>query len=101
MADVVAFLDSISLDNFKGDEAARAKVRAAVRRLSTRVDYPFEQATALCLEWPLTTAAVETCIDMGLWKAWLTEGGGTERNLDELVKMLPVACETNLLRQYL
>jgi hypothetical protein len=52
----------------------------------------------VCFEHPVVFAALQTCIDLGLWKEWAAAGGG-EKSLDELVKLATPAIETNLLRR--
>ncbi|KAJ5082209.1 hypothetical protein N7532_011252 [Penicillium argentinense] len=95
---IVAALDAVHPEAFGGNEVERLQVRAAARRLLARVESPYERAWGFCFEHPVAFAALQTCIDVGLWKAWTISGGG-EKNIDELVKFTQPAVETNLLRR--
>lgn len=95
---IIAVLDGIQPDAFGGDEVERLKVRAAARRLLARVETPYERAWGFCFEHPIVFAALQTCIDVGLWKTWTSIGGG-EKSIDELVAMTTPNVETNLLRK--
>ncbi|KAK3328779.1 O-methyltransferase-domain-containing protein [Apodospora peruviana] len=97
-ADIIATLDGISHGSFNGNEVERLKVRAAARRLLARVESPYERAWGFCFEQPIVSAALQTTIDVGLWKAW-TDAGGGEKSIDELVKLTSPEVETNLLRR--
>ena len=90
---VIAVLDGIHPDAFGGDEVERLKVRAAARRLLARVETPYERAWGFCFEHPIVFAALQTCIDVGLWKTWTGIGGG-EKSIDELVAMTKPTVET-------
>ncbi|KAJ5107932.1 hypothetical protein N7456_004607 [Penicillium angulare] len=93
---VIAVLDGIQADAFGGDEVERLKVRAAARRLLARVETPYERAWGFCFEHPIVFAALQTCIDLRLWKTWTSIGGG-EKSIEELVLMTTPIAETNLL----
>lgn len=95
---VIAVLDGIQPDAFGGNEVERLKVRAAARRLLARVETPYERAWGFCFEHPIVFAALQTCIDLGLWKSWTAIGGG-EKSIDELVDLTKPTIETNLLRK--
>lgn len=45
-------------------------------------------------------AALQTAIDLGIWKAWTQEGGG-EKTIDDLVKLTGRDVEPNLLSEQL
>ncbi|KAJ5730043.1 uncharacterized protein N7483_004551 [Penicillium malachiteum] len=96
---IVAVLDGIQFDAFGGDEVERLKVRSAARRLLARVETPYERAWGFCFEHPIVFAALQTCINLGLWKKWTGIGGG-EKSIDELVAMTTPTVETNLLRNF-
>lgn len=98
--DIIAALDSISHASFDGDEVERLRVRAAARRLLARVESPYERAWALGFEHPVVSAALQVCLDLGLWKAWTAAGGG-EKSIDQLVKLTTRSddVEPNLLRR--
>ncbi|KAJ5681585.1 uncharacterized protein N7477_001525, partial [Penicillium maclennaniae] len=59
---------------------------------------PYERAWGFCFEHPAVFAALQTCIDVGLWKAWTGIGGG-EKTIDQLAKMSTPTVATNLLRR--
>ncbi|KAJ5135064.1 uncharacterized protein N7515_004342 [Penicillium bovifimosum] len=66
-------LDAVGPEVF-GDEVERLKVRAAARRLLARVETPYERAWGFGFEQPVIFAAIQTCIDLGLWKSWTDVG---------------------------
>ncbi|KAF5975967.1 O-methyltransferase [Fusarium bulbicola] len=76
----------------------RLRVRAAARRLLARVETPYEGAWGFCFEHPAVFAALQTAIDLGIWKAWTKEGGG-KKTIDELAKLTGRDVEPNLLRR--
>jgi hypothetical protein len=94
--DIIATLDGVNTDQFSGDEVERLQVRAAARRLLARVESPYERAWGFCFEQPAVFAALQTCIDLGIWKAW-TEIGGGKKSIDELVKFTGRDVALNLL----
>ena len=96
--DVVTAFDAVEPEAFGGNEVARLQVRAAARRLLARVETPYERAWGFCFEHPVVFAALQLCIDLGLWKSWTSVGGG-EKTIDELVHLTNVDVETNLLRK--
>ncbi|CAI4215807.1 unnamed protein product [Parascedosporium putredinis] len=85
-SEIIALLDGVHHGSFNGDEVSRLEVRAAARRLLARVESPYERAWGFCFEHPVVFAALQTFIDLGLWKAW-TVGGGGEKSVDDLVKL--------------
>lgn len=93
---IIAALDAVQHEAF-GTEVERLQVRAAARRLLARVETPYERAWGYCFEHPVVFAALQTCIDLGLWKAW-TKAGGGEKSIEDLVKMTTPTVDTNLLR---
>ncbi|KAJ5585115.1 uncharacterized protein N7459_004915 [Penicillium hispanicum] len=96
--EIIAALDAVQFDTFGGNEVERLQVRAAARRLLSRVESPYERAWGFCFEHPVVFAALQTGIDVGLWKAWTGAGGG-EKSLDELVQLTTPTVDTNLLRR--
>ncbi|KAM0237826.1 hypothetical protein ACHAP5_008895 [Fusarium lateritium] len=96
--DIIATLDSVNPDQFSGDEVDRLRVRAAARRLLARVESPYERAWGFCFEQPAVFAALQTCIDLGIWKAWTGIGGG-KKSIVELVKLTGQDVAPNLLRR--
>ncbi|KAJ5793471.1 hypothetical protein N7457_000070 [Penicillium paradoxum] len=81
---LIASLDSVDPEAFGGDE---------VHRLKT----PYERGWGFCFEQPIVFAALQTCIDMSLWKSWTAVGG--EKSIDELVGFTTPPVDTNLLRR--
>jgi hypothetical protein len=96
----IATLDAVQPDVFGGNEVERLQVRAAARRLLARVETPYERAWGFCFEHPVVFAALQTCIDVGLWKAWTDVEGG-EKSIYELVELATPTVDTNLLRMSL
>lgn len=95
---IITALDAVQPEAFGDNEVERLQVRAAARRLLARLESPYERAWGFCFEHPVVFAALQTCIDLGLWKAWTAAGGG-EKTIDELVGLTTPTIETNLLRE--
>ncbi|CAG8940048.1 unnamed protein product [Penicillium salamii] len=93
----VASLDAVQPDAFGGNEVERLKIRAAARRLLARVETPYERAWGFCFEQPVVFAALQICIDVGLWRSWTSVGG--EKSIDDLVKLTSPTVDANLLRR--
>jgi hypothetical protein len=66
--------------------------------LLARVETPYERAWGFCFEHPAVFAALQTAIDLGIWKAWTKEGGG-KKTIDDLVKLTGRDVEPDLLRE--
>lgn len=97
------FIDT--LDGFRCDEIdelERLKVREAARRLLARVESPYERAWGFCFEHPAVFAALQTCINVGLWQAWTNcaGAGDEEKSIDELAKLTNFGGDTNTLRMF-
>lgn len=97
---IISALDAVNPELFSDNEVDHLQVRAAARRLLARVETPYERAWGFCFEHPVVFAALQTCIDLGLWKSWTAAGGG-EKSIDELVQLTSPTVETNLLRKSL
>ncbi|KAJ6080801.1 hypothetical protein N7499_005675 [Penicillium canescens] len=95
---IITSLDAVEPEVFSGNEVERLKVRAAARSLLARVETPYERAWGFCFEHPAVFAALQTCIDVGLWKSWTMVGGG-KKTIDELVEFTSPIVDTNLLRR--
>ncbi|KAH7123485.1 S-adenosyl-L-methionine-dependent methyltransferase [Dactylonectria estremocensis] len=95
---IIEVLDGVSHDSFIS-EVERLRVRAAARRLLARVESPYERAWGFCFEQPVVFAALQTCIDLGLWGSWNAAGGG-EKTIDELLKFAKHDVEPDLLRRF-
>lgn len=95
---IISALDAVEPQSFGDNEVERLQVRAAARRLLARVETPYERAWGFCFEHPVVFAALQTCIDLGLWKSWTAARGG-EKSIDELVLLTSPTIETNLLRK--
>lgn len=95
--EIIASLDAVQPEAFGGNEVERLKVRAAARRLLARVETPYERAWGFCFEQPVVFAALQICIDVGLWRSWTSVGG--EKSIDELVKLTSPTVDANLLRK--
>lgn len=98
--EIVDALEGVKHETFGGNEVERLRVRAAARRLLARLETPHERASAFCFEQPVVFAAIQACIDVGLWKSWTGVGGG-EKSIDELVKLTTPTVDSNLLRKTL
>lgn len=94
---VITALDSVHPEAF-GTEVERLQVRAAARRLLARLETPYERAWGFCFEHPVVFAALQVCIDLGIWKAWTNKGGG-EKSINELVELANTNVDINLLRE--
>lgn len=99
----ISYLDSILPTHFSSD-AARFEVKEAAQRLVARLETPFERAWTLAYETPSVVAAIQTTIDLGIWKEWTKankEKPDAAVNLQQLVKWANQHVETNLLRKFL
>ncbi|KAL4788957.1 O-methyltransferase-domain-containing protein [Aspergillus venezuelensis] len=96
---IIAALDEVQPQAFGDNEVGRLQVRAAARRLLARVETPYERAWSFCYEPPVVFAALQTFIDVGLWKSWTAAGGG-EKSIGELVQITSPTVDTNLLRRF-
>ncbi|KAE8391694.1 O-methyltransferase-domain-containing protein [Aspergillus alliaceus] len=96
--EIIAAINAVRLEAFGSNEVERLQVRAAARRLLARVETPYERARGFSLEHPLVFAALQTCIDLGIWKSWTGAGGG-EKSIHELVQLATASVDTNLLRR--
>jgi hypothetical protein len=96
---IIATLDGVHPHQFGGDEVERLRVRAAARRLLARVESPYERAWGFGFEHPAVFAALQTCIDLDIWKAWTKDGGG-KKTIDDLVAMTGRDVGANLLREF-
>ncbi|KAE8350678.1 O-methyltransferase-domain-containing protein [Aspergillus coremiiformis] len=96
--EIIAALDAVQPAAI-GNEVERLQVRTAVRRLLARVETPYERAWGFCFEHPVVFAALQTCINLGLWTSWTRVGGG-EKSLDELVQLTSPPVDPNLLRRF-
>lgn len=92
----ITSLNSFSLETAP-DEATRYAVKEAARRLLVRVQTPFERVWDLVMESPGILAALQTCIDIGLFEGW-AKSGIHEASLKELLALCSKECEANLLR---
>jgi fumagillin biosynthesis methyltransferase len=99
LKETIATLDSIQPDAFH-DESARIQVAAAVRRLTARLQTPFERAWELSYESPGVFAAVQTALDVGVFETWLG-AGGRETSLEDLVGFCKSKVDPNLLSMLL
>ncbi|KAH8645766.1 putative O-methyltransferase [Xylariales sp. PMI_506] len=97
--DIVATLNAIHPEHLGKGEFERLRVVDAARQLLARLESPLERASALCFEHPVVFAALQTFLDVGLWKAW-TAAGGTEKSVDELVALTTPTVDTNVLRRF-
>ena len=79
------------------DEATRYRVKEAARRLLARTQTPFERGWDLVLETPILTAALQICMDIGLFEGW-SKAGNCEASLEEMLALCSKKCEVNLLR---
>ncbi|KAB8260899.1 S-adenosyl-L-methionine-dependent methyltransferase [Aspergillus pseudonomiae] len=96
--ETIAALDAVKPEAYSGSEVERLQVRAAARRLLARVETPYERAWGFCFEHPVVFAALQTCINVGLWKSWTNAGGG-EKSIHSLVELTTPTVDTNLLRR--
>lgn len=93
--DLIASLDAIP-SSISDEE--RRELTDALRRNLNRLQTPFERAWEMVLAAPHVYAAIKTLLDLGVWEAWRSVGGG-EKSIDELVEMCNTRCAPNLLRK--
>ncbi|KAH9887820.1 putative O-methyltransferase [Xylariomycetidae sp. FL2044] len=105
--DVGALLASGNGSDSNSD--ARNELLAASRRLTARLEDPFERLWHLSWIGPVTHAVLQVVMDLGLWEAWRTHAtrGKTtteddhddDVSLEELMDLCRTRCDMMLLRR--
>lgn len=94
-------LDAIHLDRFASD-AERYAAKEAARRLLSRLETPFERGWTLTFETPVLIAALQVCLNLGIWAKWYEAAqndGVSSHTLDQIASMSKEEVEPNLLRR--
>ncbi|ROW15289.1 hypothetical protein VPNG_02994 [Cytospora leucostoma] len=94
--DLIASLDGLPSGL---SDTERVQLTDALRRNLQRLQTPFERAWEETLAAPHIYASIKTLLDLGIWEAWRSAGGG-EKTIDELVSISNNKdCSPNLLRR--
>ena len=96
-AHIIPVLEGISHASIGNDEVVRRRICTAARQMLSRLETPFEQAWGFGYEHPVILAALQTCVDLGIWDAWAAAGGG-QKTTNELIELANHDVEPNLLR---
>ncbi len=96
LTELVATLDGIEAGDFNND-VDRLRLIETVKKLLGRVETGEERMYDITFTQPVVFAALETLLDLGLWKKW-TEVGGVSRSVHELCELCAQKCDLNLLR---
>ncbi|KAI1078806.1 putative O-methyltransferase [Whalleya microplaca] len=97
---LVDLLDNVQVADLEGQEPARLRLIAAARKLASRLETNEEKAHLITIGQPATFAALQTCVDVGLWNGWTAAGGG-EKSLENLARLTEKDCDANLLTRLL
>ncbi|TRX95590.1 hypothetical protein FHL15_003548 [Xylaria flabelliformis] len=71
-----------------------------VKKLLSRVETREERLYDISFGQPIVSAALQTLLDLGLWKEWAAIGGGS-KSVDQLRELCTQDCDPNLLRRLL
>ncbi|KAI0904985.1 putative O-methyltransferase [Ustulina deusta] len=99
LTELVATLDGIEAGDFN-NEVDRLRLIETVKKLQGRLETGEERMYDITFTQPVVFAALETLLDLGLWKKW-TEVGGVSRSVHELCELCAQKCDLNLLRRLL
>ncbi|KAI1422441.1 putative O-methyltransferase [Xylaria sp. FL1777] len=100
LTELLATLDGIEIGDFKGNDIERLWFIETVKKLLGRVETREEILYEITFSQPAVFAALETLLDLGIWKKW-AEMGGASRSVDGICELCEQKCEPNLLRRLL
>lgn len=93
-------LDNVQAGDF-ADEGERFAAKEIVRRLLRRLETPLEQTFTFTFDVPVLIAAIETCLNLGIWQKWRESIDGndeTARDIDDILAMCNASVDPRLLR---
>ncbi|KAI0532146.1 putative O-methyltransferase [Xylaria digitata] len=99
LTELLATLDGVGLEDFKGNDIERLRLIGTVKKLLGRVETQ-ERLFDIVFGQPVVFAAMETLLDLGLWKKWAAIDGAS-KSVDELCQLCTQECDPNLLRRLL
>ncbi|KAH8689278.1 putative O-methyltransferase [Phaeosphaeriaceae sp. PMI808] len=101
MADVInkliEQLGGVTSAAFQNDDPLRQKLALAARKVFHELETPGEKTMRLAIEEPVMFSVLQATINMGVFEAWTTAGGG-EKNIDELAKLATQDVDPELLQ---
>ncbi|CAJ2504966.1 Uu.00g123600.m01.CDS01 [Anthostomella pinea] len=95
--ELLTALGSISSGDFEGNGVQRLKFVEAAKKLVSRLETNVEKIFDITFAQPAVFAALQTCLDLGLWEAWTAAGGGA-KSVEELSKLCKQDVDPNLAR---
>ncbi|KAF2964871.1 hypothetical protein GQX73_g8704 [Xylaria multiplex] len=100
LTELLATLDGIGLEDFKGNDIERLRLINTVKKLLGRVETQEERLFDIVFGQPVVFAAMEILLDLEIWKKWAAIGG-VSKSVDELCQLCTQECDPNLLRRLL
>ncbi|KAI0554004.1 putative O-methyltransferase [Xylaria curta] len=97
---LIDVLESVRADDFQDSDADRVQLIETVKKLLSRVETREERLYDITFGQPIVSAALQTLLDLGLWKEWAAIGGAS-KSVDQLRELCTQDCDPNLLRRLL
>ncbi|KAK8057093.1 O-methyltransferase [Apiospora saccharicola] len=92
-----ASLAQVHPDQFDDCDNERLALIEEAKQLISRLQTKEERIYDLTFTQPIVFAALQTCLDVGLWAGW-SEAGGKATSVEDLCKLCHDDIEPNLLR---
>lgn len=95
-------LENVRAEDF-ADEEERYAAKETIRRLLRRLETPLEQTFTFTFDIPVLIAAIETCLNLGIWQKWkesINDNDETARDIDNILAMCNANVDPRLLRTY-
>ncbi|KAK8109240.1 hypothetical protein PG984_015041 [Apiospora sp. TS-2023a] len=93
-------LAQVHPDQFDDCDNERLALIEEAKKLISRLQTKEERIYDLTFTQPIVFAALQTCLDVGLWSGW-SEAGGEATSVGDLCKLCQHDVEPNLLRRLL
>lgn len=90
-------LAQVDPGQFDGRDDERLALIEEAKKLVSRLQTKEERIYDLTFSQPIVFAALQTCLDVGLWAGW-SEAGGNATLVPDLCKLCHRDVEPNLLR---
>ncbi|KAI8631284.1 S-adenosyl-L-methionine-dependent methyltransferase [Xylariaceae sp. FL1651] len=100
LAELRDTLGGINAEDLEATETERLQLIAASKKLLSLLETKEEKIYDITFSQPIVFAALQACLDLGLWEEW-TAINGQVKSVDELCKLCKHRCEPNLLRRLL
>lgn len=92
-------LAHVDPSQFDGRDNDRLALIEEAKKLVSRLQTKEERIYDLTFTQPIVFAALQTCLDVGLWAGW-SKVGGKVASVQDLCKLCEHNIEPNLLRTY-